>query len=138
MSNLTKNITFHHLIDEEDPHCLYCKNKCNIIWVESNYDVSHYPAPSPWININKYYCVSCDEVFRVHTIGESAISFDFTCKDIWVRIYYDTENFSFEKRSDALSPNSNCHWVNGLDNVEFDFSNKDKLYNKIKTYLVFS
>lgn len=127
MDYLTENITFHTVINEDNPYCFYCKSEC-YIKVSSTY--------SSIDNFTSFNCKFCNErfvIYNLHNYDELVSSFEFTCKDFSVHIYYITENFSLRK----LNYKEKI-WINDLHNVKFDFSDKEKLYNKLKTYLMFS
>lgn len=128
----------HELIDREDPKCLYCNSDC---------DFKHdgfFPAGIS----NLYYeleiltCRKCKEIFEIHWIDDAGefryLSFVFTCKDIVVLNRYSSgysiggKEFLYVNWSAGKNPD------NFIPAFPVDFSNKNKLYKKLKTYVVFS
>jgi hypothetical protein len=125
MNQLIRNIQLHTLIDEKDPHCLYDNNICRKYI--HNYSSSY--------RSHKYFCSKCNESFEIHFNNLNPFIFTFSCKELTVSVYYDTENFSYGRSHNYYT---NRLWSNDLDSMYFNFDNKEKLYNKLKTYLVFS
>ncbi len=130
----------HELIDKEDPRCLYCNLECNI-----HLDGLPFKASTGLsFNVEILNCRSCDETFEIYTeentVGEKTYtSFVFSCNGIVVLCDYDKETF--------LLGNKNMLWKNlnkkqakatTIPSFEIDFSNKKKLYKKLKTYVTFS
>ncbi len=142
----------HELIDREDPRCLYCNSDC---------DLKQDGIPMSMSSTNHTYevqiltCRNCQEIFEIHWYETDQqvtqyYGFVFTCKDLLVfnmylmKPYEDLDGaFCLGKRSKNLWK----HHKNKPANFPFrprippfpvDFSDKEKLYEKLKTYLVFS
>jgi hypothetical protein len=91
-------------------------------------------------SISMYSCQICEEKFRINENYLGGVDvFTFSCNTIIVGIHYQTENFSLSKRfTSAGWITNNPIWINDLHNINFDFSNKEKIYNKLKTYMTMS
>jgi len=122
------------LIDKDDPKCLYCKSRCNF---QLNSDSS--PRSITYV-IEIYSCQNCGEVFEIRNWEGDAIEnaqFIFSCKEFAV-LSVPNNGFHIASRN-SLWPSyhkkGEC-----VDIAEFnvDFSDKEKLYQKLKTYIVFS
>lgn len=130
----------HELIDQEDPRCLYCQSEVDIhldgLPVKGNAGIS--------FNVETLTCRSCGETFEIYSedypSGKTVYtSFLFSCKDICVLHDYDKKEFTIG--------NINLLWKNLNKDTSFDvnitvfnidFSDKKKLYKKLKTYVTFS
>lgn len=126
----------HELIDREDPKCLYCDSFCDDYM--DGESISH--------NINYYVqifrCRKCHETFEIHWIDDMVKTkmqgFLFTCEPLTVFNLYN-KGFSIGgkelhfSRWKSLNPGFNF-----IEEFEVDFSNKNKLLEKLKTYLIFS
>lgn len=129
----------HRLIDREGPRCLYCHTECDIKLdgiPQSNKNMVAF-------NVEVLTCRKCKEVFEIHWWEEDPIEiadFVFTCKKIAVLYKYDGmyAGFHVGNRSN-LWPNI-FKIIDTVDVPPFkvDFSDKKKLYKKLRTYLVFS
>jgi len=132
MSYLTNNILVSKKITIDNPNCLYCNSLCEVS-ARSEWDI---PTQSFTEDITIFNCTSCGEKFKIY--DEYVRSFLFTCKDLMVHIFYETENFNISALNSKLVQSENAVWINDLDNVNFDFSNKEKMHKKLKNYLIFS
>lgn len=131
----------HELIDRENPSCLYCKSNCDI--KQDGFFLAG--TLTLFYELQILTCQKCKEIFEIHWLDDNGetrmIGFTFTCKKIVVYNHYDKNEFTIGGK-ELLYKN----WGPGLNSVggnivpEFtvDFSNKRKLNNKLKTYLVFS
>lgn len=125
----------HELINREEPKCLYCKSSCD-------YSLDGFGVGLASHDVDILTCQKCKEIFEVHTTtqpsGESEVDgMSFTCKDIVVVCSYEY-GFAIGGK-EYLYPNwSANNTYQYLEPFPVDFSNKKKLYKKLKTYLVFS
>ena len=132
----------HELIDQEDPCCLYCRSQLQI---ESS---GEWVANSKVIQeVEKLTCPKCEEHFEIYSIQDDTSethyeSFTFTCKDIAVFYHYTNKNFIIGNHKLLFTSLTDFAFsLIGTNNVpvfEVDFSDKNKLYNKLKIYVLFS
>ena len=124
----------HELIDREDPRCLYCQSE-----VDFKSDCSFYHAGTTY-NVDLFSCRECKEQFEIHWVeDEDPRAFTFTCKDVVVSSRYKTD---FELGGKELlwefcmngRPNNSIY----IPIFEVEFSNKDALYQKLKSLILFS
>lgn len=120
----------HELIDREDPHCLYCNGKCDIAL-----EGKLLPASSTTYDTETLTCQECNERFCIDNIqnekGETTyIAFSFTCKKYNVVFLYTDKAFDLYTRKGKH--------ITTLPVFEVDFSDKNKLYDKLKIYVLFS
>jgi hypothetical protein len=116
----------------EDPHCLYCHGEC-----ETKVH-THRPSTGRIYTDYIFYCNPCKEMYEVLSEGneEYVYGFSFTCNDISV---FNSENETFDITGTDLSQDGNGNGQSlSIHFFKIDFSNKIKLYQKLKTYLVFS
>ena len=137
-------IPTHELIDPDDPRCLYCGRSCDIElkgeWIshsQNRYDVEVLS------------CRKCKEKFEIHSVqtidGETALNtFVFTCKELCVVHVYAGKTFEIGGHG-LLYDTLNNQLVTNADEpttkvpaFEVDFSDKNKLSEKLRTYLLFS
>jgi hypothetical protein len=124
----------HELIDWQDPQCLYCQASCD----------TELRGLHPNYNVNTYTCRGCRETFEIHWGGfvdvEEIAVFSFTCRDLMVCHQYG-HGFAIDNHSllwdGSRSPKS-TNVQHCIPPFDVDFSDKDKLYRKLQTYLVFS
>lgn len=128
----------HELIDNEYPRCLYCQNDCVV-----GYSGEKAPMGCT-VNVETLTCFECPAVFEIHSIqssdGETSYtSFVFTCKSLCVVNNYSSSTFRIGDR-DLLWGEVRQHPKTPVDTevFEVDFSDKNKLYDKLKLYLTFS
>jgi len=129
----------HELIDREEPKCLYCK---------SDVDLSMSSIGWPQYHVDSLTCKNkkCKAVFEVHAYEDldNIVAFTFTCKDLCIRNNYASgvavgtvligaHDLLYSKRGISAK-----YIELGTDSLSFDFSDKKKLYKKLKTYIVFS
>lgn len=126
----------HELVDREDPRCLYCKSDVDIRLDEAN-RTSGFQIH----NVEILKCRKCNEVFEIYQWDDcEPDSFLFTCFDIAVLYIYTGKDMGFHigSKKDV--------WPNFIQRdgsitvppFPVKFSDKNKLYEKLKTYRVFS
>jgi hypothetical protein len=129
----------HELIDREDPRCLYCKSECDIQL--DGLPVS--PRNAIAFNVDILTCRKCKEVFEIHSWENDPTEiadFVFSCKTISVMNKYDGmyQGFHIGPRSNLWPSIFNVNNSTRVPPFAVDFSDKKKLFAKLKTYLVFS
>lgn len=115
---LLKSLTdFTTAINQDKPNCLYCGTLCT--YTESSIDDNNFQG------VESYFCDFCKERFVnfKFTLDNTSLYFTFSCKLITVTVHPDCI---------IIGKDINCPLVS------FDFSDKDKLFNKLKTYMIFS
>lgn len=126
----------HELIDREDPKCLYCNGSCDlhmdgeIILTTLSYEVQ------------SLRCRRCHETFEIHWVDDNGetkyLGFTFTCGSLTVHNLYD-KGFCIGGKELLYSQwQAAAPEFNYIEKFNVDFSNKNKLYEKLKTYLIFS
>lgn len=111
----------NNLIDEDDPKCLYCNGICK----------TTHDSDATLIT-DRYACLICGEVFeKSYTIGFEPGIFSFTCQDLYIIVFAKTAKF-------AVSSIDKNNKINYIPYFDINFSNKNSLYQKLKTYLTFS
>ena len=125
--------------------CLYCHWATDVLYSsEYNQIIS---SNIDWLNKASIYCSSCKEIFEVYysqitdfgnAINESSVlAFFFSCggKSIFYRC---AEDHFLIMDNIPLDWNTIIHSAIKIPKFTIDFSNKEKLHNKILTYLTFS
>ena len=112
--NLIKTINY------SDPKCLYCAADCSTN--HGKLAMAIYTA---------YDCTSCGEYFSTYLVGD-AFELQFTCKEYCIiylhgELIFNVDNTMID--ADELTE---------IPIFDIDFSDKEKLYNKLKTYLIFT
>jgi hypothetical protein len=132
----------HELIDKEEPKCLYCNSDFDLnamsIKSSSGSSLSHLNPGKSFLtryDTETLYCVDCKETFEIHSNqndeGETTYTgFNFTCKGYSVFINYIESYFD-------ISELKGKH-ITTIPSFAVDFSDRNKLHKKLKTYLVFS
>jgi hypothetical protein len=125
-------MNIHNLINLDNKKCLYCSSECKV-------KSAAYYILSEDMYTDEFNCDFCNEIFIVtynslaHVMQET-----FTCKSILVKWSSLNEHFfSLLKRNDLEINNS------FFDIPKFNidmklFKNKESLFKKLSTYLVFS
>lgn len=114
---------FREAIGEDSLRCLYCPGICNS---ESNTTVDQTTFNT--VEINK--CNLCKEKFIFYYfLLDKLTGCTFTCNDIC--IYIDETRCSLKK---LIGSNQSID----MPLIDFDFSDKEFMYEKLKTYLLFS
>ena len=115
-------IQLHTLFNPDNPTCLYCKSAC---------DTSGMGEAMMVIDI--YTCRQCKEKFEIGgIIGEPTNGFGFTCNGISAFHNYELKQFSLGLVDKIMSPRV---WVPEFD---VNFSEKEKLHQRLLTYMIFS
>lgn len=113
---------FREVIGEDSLRCLYCPGMCDC---ETNTTVDQNTFNS--VEINK--CKLCKEKFIFYYfLLDTLTGCTFTCNDVCV---YVGETGCSLKINGTLGDAD-------IPLTDFDFSDKEALYNKLKTYLLFS
>lgn len=127
----------HELIDRDDPSCLYCKSPCDLM------QDGFLALTSLYYECQILTCRKCKEIFEIHWVEDNGetryVAFVFTCKDIVVDYQY-ADGIHIGGRELLYHNKFGTKPITGgfLPAFPIDFSNKRKLHNKLKTYLVFS
>lgn len=120
----------HKLIDKYEPKCLYCY---------SDVDVSSSSQWLPNTNLRSdtetLTCRKCKESFWIHSLqgddGRTEINgFTFSCNDFWVFFNYPESYFDVKDKG--------RNYLYAIPAFPLDFSDREKLCQKLKTYLIFS
>ena len=130
----------HELIDKDVPCCLYCNAEfdTNAMSIRSSSGYVAYKLGQANIarsDAETLYCVDCKEKFEIHSTqtddGVTIYSgFTFTCKGFEVFVDYTQCVID-------ISDLKGTH-TSAIPSFNPDFSDRDKLYEKLKTYLIFS
>ena len=130
----------HELIDKDVPCCLYCNAEfdTNAMSIRSSSGYVAYKLGQANIarsDAETLYCVDCKETFEIHsTQSDDGVTtydgFTFTCKGFEVFVNYT--QCVIDIRGLKGTPKST------IPSFDPDFSDRDKLYEKLKTYLIFS
>ena len=120
----------HELIDRDEPKCLYCNSD-----VDLNLNSEWIPQTSLKVDKETLTCRKCKESFIIHSIQDhygytDYIGFTFTCKTYKVFFNYAESYFDISDK--------NGKYIIALPSFSPDFSDKEKLHEKIKTYITFS
>lgn len=119
---MSKTIT--DLLPDKKIPCFYCNGSMSSQAVESSWAKGIRKVLITW------GCHECKECFTFSGIeDETPDSLQFQCKEIRVFIYYKADSIALQV--DFKQPIY-------LPYFEIDFSDKEKLYNKLRTYLLFS
>jgi hypothetical protein len=120
------------LFDQEDPKCLYCKGR-----EFTTSSSSQYTPKGLIVNHDHYDCKWCEDRFTITWIGKmgeekneaNIFGFDMTCNEIVIQqmAIQDTISLYGSEAPPVIIP----FFIP-------DFSDKSALYNKLKTYIVFS
>ncbi len=116
----------HGLIAVDDPCCLYCNSNCMIASENDTFPVGI-------LSVDTYECLKCRENFSVPSLNDQIIGFGFSCNGL--QVYFEYKKATMGIRDKSVN-------VSGplIEIPKFDifFDDKEKLYNKLKTYLTFS
>jgi len=109
-------------IDLDNPGCLYCLHKLK--------DVTSYA--DILLRQDLFVCPNCNEGYTLLIKSDTVYCAFFTCFDIEVISYLDKDDFGIKPFNSKIK---DFIWV-----PEFfiDFSDKNTLYSKLKTYLILS
>lgn len=111
--------------------CLYCGGN----FIVEGY--GEHTIPHVGYFVDTYTCTQCSEIFEIHLGNDKRESFFFSCSGIYARCFVDFFYISTDERlqytkSGLSAPNAK------IPIFPLDFSNKEKLLFKLKTYLIFS
>lgn len=120
----------HELIDKDEPKCLYCYRDVDI-----SSSSQWLPGTNLRADTETLTCRKCKESFWIHSVqGDDGVTkidgFTFSCKNFWVFYNYVEDYFDVKDK--------NRKFLFAIPSFPIDFSNRDKLYEKLKTYLLFS
>lgn len=126
----------HELVDREDPRCLYCNSRCDLE-MDGGFVAGIISITQ---EVQMLTCRACKEKFEIHWVDDSGkityLDFVFSCKDIVViNRYVEKAFYIVDKR--YLYKNGRACPTNPIPEFTVDFSDKKKLYEKLKTYRVF-
>lgn len=128
--------SFGKLFDEEHPACIYCKTSCGI---NSRTIANDGKA---WTT-NTYSCLECKETTTIYIVDDLFTLFDSTkklsvcydfrmsCNELILWYGNDVEHFWVSNRDVSVG------WTK-IPPFVMSFSDKDKLYRKLKICLLFS
>jgi len=122
----------HELIDRDDPKCLYCGRQCEVSFEGMRIKGTALIEDHDILTCRS---LNCRAVFRIDSIqkpdGETEfIGFHFTCVDYFIYYKYSSGKFEINDRKRVL--------ITACPAFEVDFSDKNKLLEKLRTYLIFS
>lgn len=118
--------------DLDFPVCLYCGATCYISSTSSGDSV-----------IDTYHCEFCNESFIIFYKEDEQVSFEFTCYNYSVLIHKTKDTFQLLSTNCGFQLNRYINWHQIINQIKvpkftIDFSNKQKLYEKLHTYAIFS
>lgn len=121
---------FHELIDRDEPKCLYCNSDFDL-----NLKSEWIPNTALKADKEILTCRKCKEVFEIHSLqggdgNTEYVGFTFSCKKF--RVFFNYIESYFD-----ISDENGKHII-AIPSFQVNFSDKNKLYEKLKTYLVFS
>ena len=121
---------YHELIAQDEPKCLYCYNDVDI-----SLSSGWTPGANLRLDTETLTCRKCKESFWIHSLqgddGATEITgFTFSCQDFWIFFNYIEDYFDVKDK--------HRKFLFAIPSFPVDFSDKEKLYQKLKTYLVFS
>jgi hypothetical protein len=118
------------LLEQGCPYC--CGMFSEAGHGEHGYGVSNYM-------VDTYTCLRCQEVFEIHKKDDEEVSFLFSCNGVYVRCIFDEADFFVSTSSDLLySKNGLTTPTVQIPRFVIDFSDKEKLHNKLRVYIIFS
>jgi hypothetical protein len=125
----------HELIDKDKPCCLYCNAEFDTNAMSIRSSSAWGPQTTTQHDAETLYCVDCKEFFEIYSHqyddGETHFTgFTFTCKDLNVFVNY------IESVMDISDLQGKRHTA--IPSFNPDFSDRNKLREKLRTYLIFS
>lgn len=119
----------HESIDPNEPKCLYCNSD-----VDTGLSSEYLMNTGIRADVETLTCKKCKEVFEIHSTqgldGTTVIGgFAFSCKRLRIFHNYAEPHFEISK---------GLGLVIRIPEFPIDFSNKKKLHEKLKTYIIFS
>ena len=124
-------IPTHNLIDPENPKCLYCHNLITTIVRDSQSII----GTGLYQDNETFICLYCKEHFIIITYLDSNneteyIAFGFTTENYAIYHWYELKEFEIMDRKKEK-------FITSLSLFDVDFSDKEKISNKIDIYLTF-
>jgi hypothetical protein len=128
-------------MDRDDPRCLYCG-----FFVDIELKGEWIARSSIRYDVEVLTCRKCKEVFEIHSMqgydGETEISgFVFTCKELCVQYSYNHPYFRVGEHNllyQSLDQQASAKGGTEVLAFPVEFSDKEKLWEKLRTYLIFS
>jgi len=121
---LTESLNwFLNLINIDDAICPYCKSHCNI---------SSQSVDNSEIHYDTYNCVSCNELYCLSFDADICFDFHVSCKELLITLSMHPDGYCISRGSEIRLGGKN------IPLFYMDFSDKETLYNKLKTYILFS
>lgn len=123
-------------LDREHPACLFCQSTCCI-------NSRTMANQADLFTTETYSCAECKETFYVYSQDAFGALFDHSKKmPICYDVRFSCNELSFWYSDDPdhflLGNNKkSVHWMK-IPPFMVDFSDKDRLYRKLKIYLLFS
>jgi hypothetical protein len=102
------------------PECLYCKSIC-----EAD------TGGEAMMVMTTYDCKLCGDYFTIVKVASDK-ELSFTCKEFCIFHYNDANEFEVDN-TDGLT-----HDRIKIPVFDIDFSDRERLYEKLKTYLIFA
>lgn len=116
-------IDFDSKINIDNCYCLYCNSLCEIkSW-----------AMKDFVSQN-LKCASCKEFFESTYENDTLVTFLFTCNKLQVTYFPENSLFAIKKKSNGKSKSINKILIPAFD---CNFKNKNLLFQKLNTYLLF-
>jgi len=113
-------------INQQEPFCLYCGQTLGIN------EESHFTLTGAIEVVFNYKCEDCVEGLRITTIDDEYNNCIFTCKGICVLEDFRESQYGLTL---LLKTGDEPVWI---PEFKIDFSDREALYQKLKTYLTFS
>lgn len=112
-------------------NCLYCDGTFTIE------GTGEHAIPRAGYFVDIYTCTQCFEMFEIHMSDDKRESFFFSCDDIYARCFatwfvISTDERLQYKKFGIIAPSVK------IPPFPIDFSDKQKLHSKLKTYIIFS
>jgi hypothetical protein len=101
------------------PLCLFCQNYLEINNTSSNN-----------LSFDRFICTNCNEIFCFGYYNDTLTNMSFTCLNIEVTIYSSKPHYTISSARIV----DNIH----IPAFNIDFSDKNKLFEKLHTYIIFS
>src|SRR5271167_2369062 len=125
-------VNLENISDILSYHCPYCHGD---FMMDASGEHAYGAAATRLVDT--YTCIECSEVFEIHQEDQENVSFLFSCNGVYVRYINDqflvATNDKLQYRKLGMSA---PHVV--IPPFPVDFSNKEKLHQKLKTYVLFS
>jgi hypothetical protein len=122
-------LIYHQLFSEDgDNRCLYCQGKCEFFAGEGG------GAPPLLYFIDQYACQTCSEKFSVHYIyglEGDPFGFGFTCNEL-------TISHNYRKSTIKIALKERFQETIEVPAFEYDFTDKETLYQRLRTCLTFA